>query len=249
MGEIDRAWFAVQERVQRHHWWYRGRRALLERLVPRLLPRARRGRILDLGSGVGVNASLLSRFGDTVLLDRSDDALEFARGSGPRTCCRADATRLPFRAGSFDLAVALDVLEHLEDDRGTLAELRRVLAPGGALLVMVPAFEFLWGPQDDVSHHLRRYTRGELVERVRAAGFRVRRVWFFNFALLAPILVARKLLRLFRVPVRSENELTSPGTNVVLERIFSSESRLSLGVDYPFGVSLGLVAQPETRAS
>ena len=171
-GSIDRAWFEVQERVQRHHWWYRGRRALLSRLVPRLLRRDRRARILDVGSGVGVNARLLARFGDVVLVDESPEALSRARAGSALPCCRGDAVRLPFRDGAFDLACALDVLEHLEDDEGALRELARVIAPGGRLLIMVPAFDFLWGPQDDVSHHVRRYRRAEIVERVRAAGFR-----------------------------------------------------------------------------
>lgn len=221
---------------------------LLERLVPRLLgPAPARAnaapRILDLGSGVGVHGELLARWGRPVLLDHSPDALGFARARTSLTCCRADATRLPFRDGSFELACALDVLEHLDDDARALAELRRVLAPGGRLLVMVPAFEFLWGPQDDVSHHLRRYTRAQIVARVREAGFRVRRAWFFNSALFLPILAARKLIRLLGIHVENENVLTPGLSNAVLERIFSSDARLSLGVDFPFGVSLGLVGE------
>jgi SAM-dependent methyltransferase len=245
---LGERWFRLQEQVQEHHWWYRGRRTLLERLLPRLVPEGRRARILDVGSGVGVHARLLARWGDAVLFDRSPDALAFARARARGSCCLGDAGRLPFSDGSFDLVLALDVLEHLEDDGGALAELERVVAPEGKLLVMVPAFEFLWGPQDDVSHHLRRYTRPELVRRVRAAGFGVLRAWFFNFALFGPILAARRLIRLLRLSVESENTLTTPATNAVLEKIFSAESRLSLGVDYPFGVSLALVARSRKSA-
>ena len=234
---MDRAWFVIQQRVERQHWWYRGRRRLLERLVPRLVPAERRGRILDLGSGCGVNSELLARFGKTVLVDRSADALELAAKRHPLdAACRADALRLPFREGSFDLAVMLDLLEHLEDDAAGLREVARVLSPRGRLLLMVPAFEWLWGPQDDVSLHFRRYTRGQLLERTRAAGLRVRRVWFFNFALFAPI-------RWLHLPVENENEVNSKGLNAVLTRLFGAESRLSLSVDYPFGVSLGLIAE------
>lgn len=241
-GSIEPEFFAVQERVQRYHWWYRGRRALLRRLVPRLLPSDRRGRILDLGCGVGVNARLLARHGSPVLVDESPVALARARAVAAQPCLQGDALRLPFRAGAFDLACALDVLEHLPDDRGALRELARVLAPGGRLLVLVPAFGFLWGPQDRVSRHVRRYRRGELVARVREAGFHVERAWYFNCALFLPILVARKLLDAVGRRERSENELTPGLANRILERWFARESRLSLGVSFPFGVSLALVA-------
>jgi SAM-dependent methyltransferase len=239
--DIDRSWFEIQRRIERSHWWYRGRRTLLERLVPRLVDGFARPRILDLGTGCGVNAELLSRFGETVLVDRSRDALELARRVGPR--CRGDALALPFREASFDLAVALDLLEHLDDDGRGFRELARVLRRSGKLLVMVPAFEILWGPQDDVSLHKRRYTRAQLVSRVRAAGLRVRRAWFFNFALCLPIFAARKLIRLLHLAVENENEVNTPLVNGLLLRIFGPESRLSLSVDFPFGVSLGLIAE------
>lgn len=246
MAEIARRWFLVQQRVERDHWWYRGRRRLLERLLPSLLPErvapgARRPRILDLGCGCGVNAELLARHGLPVLVDHSADALELVRVRAPR--CQGDALRLPFAAGSFDLAVVLDLLEHLDDDRRGLAEVARVLRPGGRLLVMVPAFELLWGPQDDSSHHRRRYRRHDLLARAREAGLVVRRAWFFNFLLFLPILVARKLIRLLRLPVENENEVNAPALNAVLARLFAAESRLSPAVGFPFGVSLGLVAE------
>ncbi len=242
MHDIARDWFLIQRDVERNHWWYQGRRRLLEKLLPSLVE-DRDARILDLGTGCGVNAEMLGRFGRPVLVDRSTDALEFAapRAAGP--ACRADAVRLPFRDGSFELACALDILEHLDDDQAGLRELARVLAPGGRLLLMVPAFEFLWGPQDDVSLHRRRYARQDLVARVRAAGLVVRRAWFFNCALFLPILVARKLIRLLKLPVTNENEVNGPVRNRIFASLFGAEARLSLAVDYPFGVSLGLIAE------
>jgi hypothetical protein len=107
---------------------------------------------------------------------------------------------------------------------------------------MVPAFPLLWGTQDDVSLHRRRYTREGLVRLARAAGLEVERAWFFNCALFAPILVARRLIRLLGLPVVNENEVNSPLVNRVFERIFGADARLSLSVAYPFGVSLGMVA-------
>ncbi|MEZ0230383.1 MAG: class I SAM-dependent methyltransferase [Planctomycetota bacterium] len=241
---IARGWFLIQQRVERDHWWYRGRRQLLRRLLPTLVPSrvndAREPRILDVGSGCGVNAETLARYGRPVLLDRSSDALEFARDRG--VCCQGDGERLPFRTGSFDLVCALDILEHLDDDRAGMRELARVVAPGGKLLVMVPAFEVLWGPQDDSSLHRRRYSKRALVALARAAGLGVDRAWFFNLVLLAPIFAARKAITLLRLGVENENEINTPVLNGLLERIFGADARLSLSLDYPAGVSLALVA-------
>ncbi len=247
--DIARSWFLIQQRVEREHWWYRGRRQLLERLLPGLVRSGSRTRdawILDVGSGCGVNAETLGRFGRVVLLDRSRDALELAEGRGAR--CLGDGGRVPFRSGAFDLVCALDILEHLDDDRSGMAELARVVAPGGKVLAMVPAFEFLWGPQDDSSLHKRRYSRRSLVALARSAGLEVSRAWFFNAVLFAPILAARKTIRLLGLPVENENEVNSPGLNAILVRIFGADARLSLSVDYPFGVSLALVASKPTAA-
>jgi len=194
-----------------------------------------------------VNAETFARFGRTVLLDRSSDALEFARERG--TCCQGDGERLPFRPESFELVCALDILEHLDDDAAGMSELARVISPGGKLLVMVPAFEFLWGPQDDVSLHRRRYTRRSLVALARSAGLEVLRAWFFNLVLFAPILAARKAIRLLRLPVENENEVNNPSLNRVLTRVFGADARLSLSVDYPLGVSLALLAEKPPRSA
>lgn len=237
---ISRGWFVIQHRVERDHWWYRGRRQLLERLLPTLV-RSPGARILDVGSGCGVNAETLARFGRLVLLDRSPDALAFAHERG--TCCQGDGERLPFRSESFDLVCALDILEHLDDDRAGMSELARVVAPGGKLLVMVPAFSFLWGPQDDASLHKRRYSKRGLVAVAREAGLVVTRAWFFNLVLFAPILAARKAIRLLGLRVENENEVNTPTLNALLARIFGADARLSLSVSYPVGVSLALVAE------
>ena len=94
---------------------------------------------------------------------------------------------------------ALDVLEHIEDDRGALAEIRRVLRPGGTLLATVPAYRWMWGPQDEISHHYRRYVRDELSEKIEASGLRLRRATYFN-TLLLPAVAAVRLAHRLRPP-------------------------------------------------
>jgi SAM-dependent methyltransferase len=243
---MDAATYEVEARVERHHWWFRGRRRILERLLARLdLPPG--ARVLDLGCGTGANGPVLAAGGRFVVgAERSALPLALA-GTGDRghaVRVRADALALPFGARSFDLVVALDVLEHIDDDQGAARELYRVTRPGGALVVFVPALQLLWGLQDEVSHHRRRYGARALRHIVGEAGYQVERVTFFNSLLFAPVLAARLAMRLYRPPgLASESQLGGPMTNALLGGIFALEAPLLERMDFPLGVSLACVAR------
>jgi SAM-dependent methyltransferase len=105
------------------------------------------------------------------------------------------AESLPYAADSFDLVTGLDVVEHLDDDLAGLKEMRRVLRSGGRALLFVPAFMFLWGVQDDISNHRRRYTLKELKRVVHQAGFQVERATYVNLSFFTPILLGRLIMR------------------------------------------------------
>lgn len=237
----------IEAKVERTHWWFRGRRKILADLIAALDPPLPPGaRVLDVGCGTGANAPVLGAGGRfAVGLDRSATPLRLAdaeRGHDVRV--RADAGALPFADGAFDLVVALDVLEHLDDDHAAARELLRVLRPGAPLIVFVPALRILWGLQDDVSHHRRRYRRGELVGVIRGAGFRIERTTFFNTLLFPPLLAARLAMRVLpRGDLKSENELNNGFTNAVLGGIFGLEPSILRRVNLPIGVSLACVAR------
>lgn len=238
--------YEVDAEVERSHWWFRGRRRILARLIEELQVPSD-GRVLDVGCGSGANGPVLAAGGRTVIgIDYSEMPFALA-GTGERghvARLRADATRLPFTSESFDLVVALDVLEHIVDDLAAAAELRRVLRPGGALVVFVPALEWLWGLQDEVAYHLRRYHRGELVALLARAGFTVERCTYFNSLLLPPIAAARFAMRLHRPRhLRSESEVGGPLANRLLDAIFALEAPLLTRLDLPLGVSLALTAR------
>lgn len=240
---MDRATYEVEAAVERDHWWFRGRRRILAHLVEelRLPPRAR---VLDVGCGTGANGPVLSADGRLAIgVDASPVPLGVAsRGHAARL--RADALRLPFADASFDLVVALDVLEHLDDDFAAARELRRVLRPGAAAIVFVPALRILWGLQDVVSHHKRRYTRRRLDAVLRHAGLTPSRTTYFNTLLFPPILAARLAMRLRPPKIASENQLGGPATNRLLDAIFAAESPiLAKGIDLPIGVSLACVSR------
>ena len=239
--ELERFTFDVEER----HWWYRGRRAVLEAVLDGLGPSAAAGggaRILDAGCGSGRNMVQLARRGTVTGVELASQSLAVARGRavGPVLPGSLEDP-LPFGDDAFDLAVALDVLEHVRDDGAALRELARVVAPGGRLLVTVPQYGWLWGEHDVLSHHHRRYTRALLLGRAAAAGLRAERVTAFNAALLAPIAVARFAQRARRRPQPASDLGRTPqgAVNAALESLLRAEAALiRRGRDLPAGVSL-----------
>jgi SAM-dependent methyltransferase len=244
---MEKETYEVEAQVERDHWWFKGRRKILARLLEALSPTLPPGaRALDVGCGTGANGPVLAERGlFAVGLDASPVPLGLA-GTGERghaARLRGDAAHLPFADASLDLVVALDVLEHLPDDRAATREIFRVLRPGGALIAFVPALRLLWGFQDEVAHHLRRYGKKDFAGVIAQAGLRIDRVTFFNSLLFAPILAARLAMRV-RPPrhLMSENQIGGPVTNTLLGGIFALEAPLLARLDLPVGVSLACVA-------
>jgi SAM-dependent methyltransferase len=237
---VRRETYRVEREVSERHWWFRGRRRILGRLLADLdLPPD--ARILDAGCGTGANTAALAVHGRVYGVDASPVPLA-RRADGRAALARLEA--LPFAAGTFDLVAALDLLEHLDDDAAGARELGRVLAPTGRLVVFVPAFEQLWGLQDDVSHHCRRYTARGLRGLLERAGLRVRRLSYFNTALFFPIAAARLAMRIARPAVATENDLTTPTLNGLFGAIFGAEAELLARWNLPFGVSMLALAAP-----
>ena len=219
------------------------------RLLDDHLPKSRNGsqlRLLDVGCGTGTMVASLSRYGCAYGVDVDHEAVGYCLERRLDVVVQASGEHLPFADESVDVATMLDVLEHIADERGTLAEVTRVIRPGGYLMVSVPAYRFLWGAQDEVSMHHRRYSAGLLRERIEAVGLAVRRLTFFNTLLFAPIAGIRLTRRL--IPgLRSEKSdfnFPAPGAlNRTLTRVFGLESGLVARANLPFGVSILCLAQ------
>lgn len=242
--------YAVMRDVEDTHWWFAGRRQIIESFVAQIvseleLPPGARARILDVGCGTGANLELLSRFGEAEGIDISEDALSFCRARGLRDVRRGAAESLPFADDTFDLVTALDVVEHLDDDTAGLSEARRVLKPGGRALLFVPAFMFLWGVQDEVGNHRRRYRLPELREAVARAGLTVERATYANLTFFAPILAGRLLMRALKLRPATENNINVPALNGALGRFFGAEAFWLRRFNFPFGVSAVVVARKE----
>ena len=186
--------YPIMFRIEQSHWWYTGRRKILANFVADICRRVtdRRPRILDVGCGTGANLLMLSEYGDAEGVDISEDALAFCRERGLDKVKLGAGEELPYDDGTFDLVTAFDVVEHMDDDLAGLREMRRVLRPGGRVLLFVPAFMFLWGVQDDVSNHRRRYRLPELERVLAQAGFEIERSTYANITFFLPILLARR---------------------------------------------------------
>jgi SAM-dependent methyltransferase len=252
--EMQQHTYAIMRRVEETHWWFAGRRQIIRSFLERLCRdlqtlRVDQGgvnsplNILDVGCGTGANLEMLSEFGEAEGVDLSGEALSFCRARGLQNVKQGEVEALPYANGSFDLVTGLDVVEHLDDDLAGLKEMWRVLRPGGQVLVFVPAFMFLWGVQDDISHHRRRYTLDQLKRVMSQAGFEVTRASYVNISFFTPILMGRFLMRALRIRPESENNITIGFLNGVLGKLFGAESLALRYLNFPFGVSIICVAR------
>jgi SAM-dependent methyltransferase len=204
--------------LEERHWWYAGRRAMVRRELAGLPA----GRALDIGCGSGGNSDVLRRLGwQVAALDYSEEATAAARRRG-LAVVRGDARTLPFADQEFDLVMSTDSWEHVEEDDRVAAEAHRVLRPGGALFVAVPAGMDLWSGHDVALGHYRRYEKDQLVRLVEDAGFRVDDVFGWN-VLLRPVARAR---RSRRTTSQSEMEPVNPVVNAGLRTVVALESVL-----------------------
>ncbi|HKO97207.1 MAG TPA: class I SAM-dependent methyltransferase [Pyrinomonadaceae bacterium] len=250
--EMQQHMYAIMRRVEENHWWYRGRRKIIRSFVE-AISRAKSGslnpnsksvfEVLDVGCGTGANLEMLSEFSVPAGVDISAEAVSYCHARGFPHVKNGAAETLPFDADSFDLVTALDVVEHLDDDVATLKEMRRVVKPDGRILLFVPAFMFLWGVQDDVSNHRRRYTIAEIKRAVVEAGFEVERASYVNISFFFPTLLGRLIMRVTGIRPASEANINIEALNGVLGSILGAESALLRHMNLPFGVSIVCVAR------
>ncbi len=259
--EMQQHTYAIMDEVEGSHWWYVGRRAILDSFLKGIVERlefhpratssdvspAEAGTqnslcILDVGCGTGANIEMLSAYGDAEGVDVSDDALEFCRKKGLKVQ-KGLAETLPYGDDSFDLTTALDVVEHLDDDIVGLKEMFRVTRSGGYSLIFVPAFMWLWGVQDDISNHRIRYNKQQIVERLKAAGYTIERATYANWTFFAPILAGRIFMKITGIKPESENNINVSALNGIFGKLFASERFWLKNFNFPFGVSIVVVAR------
>ena len=241
--EMQSHHYPILYQVEDTHWWYVGRRRIIQSLVEKISTTLKTERILDVGCGTGANLKMLAAYGKAEGVDISPQAVDFCHERGLDSVKLGAIEQLPYENDSFDLVTALDVIEHLDDDVAGLREMRRVLHRDGRILVFVPAFMFLWGVQDDVSNHRRRYTLPSLLKAVEAAGFSVEWSSYANISFFLPVLVVRSVMRWLGLRADTEYGINISPMNGPFSALFAAERFVFERGRLPFGVSAVCIAR------
>jgi SAM-dependent methyltransferase len=235
---MDRVIYERMAATQEVHWWFAGRRLILDHLL-RSLRLPPESRILEVGCGTGANIPMLRNFGSVEAIELDSFARDHVRA----------ATKIEVRPGSlpddlpyadckFDLICLFDVLEHVERDHEALCKLRERLAPKGLLMITVPAYQWLYSSHDVQHHHYRRYTARQLRTLAKAAGLRPDRVGYYNTVLFPLALIRRLAEKLLELHPINDAAMPRSLLNQFLYRAFSLEARLIGSWFFPFGLSV-----------
>lgn len=233
------------------YWWFVARRDAALRFLRDHAPQADPMWVLDAGCGTG---GLLDRLRDMpdvrpVGVDFAPEALAFCRSRGHAGIVRGDLTRLPFGDGEFHAVTALDVLEHVEDDRGAVREIARVLRPGGVLIASVPAYQFLWSEHDTALHHKRRYVAPDVARLLASGGLEVVKSTYLLTGLF-PLAATMRLAAKARPGAKASAGLppVPQWANRALVGFQAAELAMARRLNLPFGLSVVAVARRAARS-
>lgn len=235
----------LYHQLEEQHWWFQARRDIVFSQIQGLnLPKE--ASILEIGCSGGPLQQRLRATGYQAVsgIDISETAIALAQQRGIPNVSVMDGSQLAFADSSFDLVVASDVLEHIQDETRALQEWQRVLKPNGKLLVYVPAHPSLWSRHDVANHHFRRYTSGTLRHALAATGYTLLRQSYWNFWLFFPTWLLRRWQRPTNNPAGLSSDLISlPAfANQALLRLVKAENKWLSRFNLPTGVSVFALA-------
>lgn len=240
---MDRNYYVEYFELERRHWWFRARMEIIRSQVELVAGGRKDLRILNIGVATGATSIMLEAFGKVKSMEYDQTCFEFVRDTLKIDIDQGSILELPYADASYDLVCAFDVIEHVLEDAAGVAEMQRVCAPGGAVMVTVPTLMSLWGKHDEVNFHYRRYTLSELKNLFSKSG-KIIFASYFNTILFTPIYIVRKLSRLFpflfkRDGAGSDFSLMKNKTlDAFLYRLMLSENTLlKKGTSLPVGVS------------
>lgn len=237
--------YDVESQLEENHWWFVARREMFKKYISSLNLN-KDAKILDVGSSSGTNLRLLKDMGFVNYngFDMSELSKNFCESKGLGEVIIGDITNSKLESDQYDLVLATDILEHIDDDVLALSEVERILKPSGVLIVTVPTFEILWGLQDVVSMHKRRYLIAGIKAKVSGAKLNIIDSYYFNFIMFVPIFLVRKFIYIFKINLESEVKVTTKFLNKTLKILFLIDMLIAKHIKViPFGVSAFVMAK------
>lgn len=226
--------YDLMYQLENTHWWFQAK----QKFIARVFPKVHKAKILDIGAGTGGTTKFLKRYGEVIGLEANPLARSLAQKRGLKIVS-GSAEKLPFEKEKFDIVTIFDVLYHqnIASDLKVLKEAYRVLKQYGYLVVTDCALPFLKSPHDEIMQARERYTKKELTQKIKKAGFRVEKASYIFF-LVFPITVMK---RFFDRVTKSHSSNVSPVPkilNYLLLTICHLESWLLKITNFPWGSSL-----------
>lgn len=242
---MEKSYYKDYFRLEKNNWLFRVRRNLIYSLFEEYNIKSGM-RVLDYGCGSGfIVGQLQTRGYDAWGTDISREAIEYGTSQGIKNLHSTDGIEVDFPDGSFDLILAMDVVEHIDDDKLVVEELKRLLRPGGRLIITVPAYQWMWGVQDEVSHHFRRYSMKSITQLVtNSSNLSILRKTYFNTFLFPAVALVRLASKWLNIKNReSDFDISDNFLNPVFYFIFNTEIKILKWSYYPFGVSILLILE------
>ena len=257
---MEKNYYRAYYALERKHWWFKARQKILESQIKKVFPYRSNLKILNAGCATGFSSEWLMQFGDVISLEYDSDCYAFTRDVVKIPIVRGSILALPFEDNQFDLVVAFDVIEHVDNDILAVQEMNRVAKSDGFMFVTVPAYLFLWSQHDEVNHHFRRYTQKTLRKAFIESDLELIYDSYFNSLLFLPIAGVRLILtfiRKFKMRNTTENKNNDTSDlaigsnkiiNELLYHIFYSENfLLRQRIHFPFGVSIMAIYKKATN--
>lgn len=225
--------------LEKYHWWFVSKNNLVREIIKSFgIPSPT---ILDVGMGTGANMLALSELGQTFGIDAAEQAMEFCKKRGLKNIARCHAEKITHPDKTFDVIIALDLLEHVFDPVKVLIELRRLLKDNGKIIITTPAFRMLWSQHDEALCHLRRYNKKTLSLDAAEARLKTDMMGYFFFSSFFPVTFIRLMRRLLpnRYQLKSDTTTLPPKfLNEFLKLIFKFEVRIFRRYGTPLGTTL-----------